>query len=82
MKPTPSSHPLAAACAPTWQAANGQPIACTEKIKVLNQNLEELQQMAQDALEDGILMGCSEAQIKEAFVAAILALHNPYPELK
>jgi hypothetical protein len=40
-----------------WQDSSGKLIACTEKIKVLNENLDELRQVAQDALEDGVLMG-------------------------
>jgi hypothetical protein len=48
------------------------------KIKVMNENLEELQQMAQDALEDAILMGCDEAQVKDFLVRLMQSLHNPY----
>ena len=61
-----------------WQDSSGQVIACTEKIKVLNENLDELRQMAQDALEDGILMGCCERQLRDALADAIVHLVNPY----
>ena len=61
-----------------WQDSSGQVIACTEKIKVLNENLDELRQMAQDALEDGILMGCCERQLRDALADAIGHLVNPY----
>jgi hypothetical protein len=63
---------------PTWSTAEGRPIACLEKIKVLNENYAELRQIAQDALEDALLMGCSEAQLRAALHALIDALHNPY----
>lgn len=53
-------------------------MSCLEKIKVLNQNYAELEQMAQDALEDALLMDCSEAQIKEALHRLVDDLHNPY----
>ena len=49
---------------PVWCNPEGQPVACVEKIKVMHENLEELRQMAQDALEDAILMGCDEAQVR------------------
>lgn len=62
-----------------WRSDSGQAIACLEKIKVLNENVDELRQMAQDALEDGLLMGCSEAQLRAAFHALIDSLVNPYP---
>ena len=61
-----------------WQDSSGKVIACTEKIKVLNENLDELRQMAQDALEDGILMGCCERQLRDALADAIGHLVNPY----
>lgn len=63
---------------PTWSTAEGRPIACLEKIKVLNENYAELRQIAQDALEDALLMGCSEAQVRAALHALIDTLHNPY----
>ena len=61
-----------------WQDSSGKLIACTEKIKVLNENLDELRQVAQDALEDGILMGCSERQLSDALAEAVGHLVNPY----
>src|SRR5438309_1711052 len=45
---------------PVWRQPDGSPVSCLEKIKVLNENLAEIEQMAQDALEDAILMGCDE----------------------
>lgn len=65
---------------PTWHKADGSPVSCVEKIKVLNENLEELRQMAQDALEDAVLLECTEAQVRQALHALIDSLHNPYRE--
>ncbi|MCK6410913.1 MAG: hypothetical protein L6Q55_00625 [Azonexus sp.] len=45
---------------------------------MLNENLDELRQMAQDALEDGILMGCCEQQLRNALAEAVRHLVNPY----
>lgn len=63
---------------PQWRQEDGLPLACFEKLKVLNDNYLELRQMAQDALEDGVLMGCDEAQLRAAFHRLIDTLTNPY----
>lgn len=60
-----------------WRQPDGVPVACQEKIKVLNENLTELQQIAQDALEDAILMGCDEAQVRAVLRSLIDSLVNP-----
>lgn len=61
-----------------WQYTNGDVIACTEKLKVLNENLLEIRQVAQDALEDGLLIGCCEQQMREVFKGIVEKLVNPY----
>ena len=45
------------------------------------QNIDELSQIAQDALDDGMLMGCSEAQLRQAFHEVIDRLINPYSQV-
>jgi hypothetical protein len=65
--------------APIWRQDDGAPVSCLEKIKVLNDNYAELQQMVQDAFEDALLMGCSEAQVRLVLGELIDTLHNPYP---
>jgi hypothetical protein len=62
-----------------WRGPKGEVIACTEKNKVMRENLEELRQMAQDALEDAVLMGCDEHQVRKALSDLMLSLVNPYP---
>lgn len=61
-----------------WCQPSGAPIACHEKIKVLDENYAELRQVAQDALEDAILMGCCEAQIRAALHRLVDELVNPH----
>jgi len=61
-----------------WKRPDGSIVACTEKIKVLRENLEELRQMAQDAFEDALLMECEERQIRTVFEEVIAGLVNPY----
>jgi len=63
---------------PVWRTPEGEPVSCVEKIKVLNENLAELRVLAQEALEDAVLMGCEEAQVREVLGAILAGLVNPY----
>ncbi|MFC3532974.1 hypothetical protein ACFOLG_12395 [Vogesella facilis] len=63
---------------PIWHAADGSVVSCTEKVKVMTENMEELAQMAQDAFEDAILMGCDEQQVRGFLVSLMQRLDNPY----
>lgn len=80
-KPAAKSDPKAKASRgkpPVWRHDDGTPVSCLEKIKVLNENYTELQQMAQDALEDALLIGCNESQVRQALHELVDALVNPY----
>lgn len=63
---------------PVWCGDDGQTIACTEKIKVMRENLSELHQTAQDTFEDALLMGCGEQQVRSYLLDLIASLENPY----
>jgi hypothetical protein len=63
---------------PVWRTPEGEPVSCVEKIKMLNENLAELRALAQDALEDAVLMGCDERQVREVLAAIVAGLANPY----
>lgn len=63
---------------PRWLTSEGEPVSCLDKIKVLNDNLEELREMAQDALADAVLMGCDEAQFRAVLHQLADGLVNPY----
>ena len=65
-----------------WRQPDGNPVSCVEKIKVLNQNLDEIRQLAQDALEDAILMGCDEGQVRNVLQRLVDDLQNPYRKNK
>ncbi|MDR3086446.1 MAG: hypothetical protein LBU45_00595 [Azoarcus sp.] len=84
IKDAPSSRDFQIPAAPygtpqnPWRSPDGSVISCTEKLKVMQENLDELRQYAQEALEDAVLMGCDETQVKEAFLAAIAALSSGY----
>jgi hypothetical protein len=62
-----------------WRSPKGEIIACVEKNKVLQENLVEIRQVCQDALEDAVLMGCDEQQVREVLTELIANLENPYP---
>jgi hypothetical protein len=63
---------------PTWLTPEGEPVSCIDKIKVLNENLEEIRDLAQAALEDAVLMGCDETQFREVIRNLSEAIVNPY----
>lgn len=66
---------------PTWRKPSGAPVSCTEKIKVLNENYDELRALAQETLDDALLMGCSEQQIRQVLREMLDALPATYDEL-
>lgn len=61
-----------------WRTSEGGVVSCVEKLKVLNENFAEIEQMCQDAFEDALLMGCDEAQVRDALMQVIINLKNPY----
>lgn len=61
-----------------WLSSEGGVIACTEKLKVLAENMADLRLLAQDALEDAVLMGCDETQFKAAMLQLIGGLSSGY----
>jgi hypothetical protein len=63
---------------PTWLRDDKSIVSCTEKIKVMKENFDEIKQMAQDALEDGLLMEVSEQQMRDTLHQLIDELTNPY----
>jgi hypothetical protein len=63
---------------PTWIRDDKTVVSCTEKIKVMKENFDELKQLSQDAIEDGLLMEVSEKQMKDALHQMVDDLINPY----
>lgn len=56
---------------PTWLNDNGEKVTCVEKIKVMEEGLDELQIMATDLLGDAMVMGINEQQVKQ-FLAQLM----------
>ncbi len=63
---------------PVWLDPEGKPVSCLEKIKVLNENLEEIRDLAQEAFEDAVLMGCDEVQFRQVMRELVASLENSY----
>lgn len=61
-----------------WKYSNGNTISCTQELEMLNENYAELKQTLQDALDDAVLIGCSENEIKQIFVNLTKSLISTY----
>ena len=59
-----------------WVRDDQSVISCTEKIKVMTENFDELKQLAQDAFEDGLLMEVSDQQMRDTLHQMIDDLKN------
>lgn len=68
------------AALPVWLTPEGAPVSCVEKIKVLNENILEIREMCQEALEDAVLMGCDEKQIRDVLMRLIRTLEEPFKD--
>ncbi len=60
-----------------WPGADGSPISCREKLRVLEENHAEAAQVLQDAFEDAVLMGVDEAAMRAIMADLIAGLHSP-----
>ena len=48
-----------------WRAKNNELISCDEKIKVLNENFDELGILIQNVIDDAVIIGCDEKDLKK-----------------
>lgn len=70
MKPLPK--PPAA-----WPGADGKPVSCKEKLKMLAENHSEAATVLRDVFEDAVLMGVDEAAMRQVLQELIAALPSP-----
>lgn len=61
----------------TWPGADGQPVACREKLKTLAENHAEARQVLQDAFEDAVLMGVEEQAMRQILRDLVASLESP-----
>lgn len=60
-----------------WPQEDGQPVSCQEKLRVLEENWQEVQQVLADAFEDAVLMGVSEQVMRERLAELVSTLASP-----
>lgn len=60
-----------------WPGADGAPVSCREKLKVLAENHAEAAQVLRDVLEDAVLMGVDEAAMRRILAELVAALPAP-----
>ena len=60
-----------------WPGADGNPVSCREKLKVLAENHAEIAQVMRDAFEDAVLMGVDEAAMRRILTELVAALPSP-----
>jgi hypothetical protein len=60
-----------------WPGADGQPISCREKLKMLTENHAEAAQVLRDTFEDAVLMGVDEAAMRQVLTDLVAALPSP-----
>ena len=61
----------------TWPGADGAPVSCREKLKMLEENHAELAQVMQDAFEDAVLMGVDEDAMRAILTEMVRRLRSP-----
>ena len=54
-----------------WKGTNSDVISCSEKIKLLNENIIEIKRMSDDAIEDAILMGADPDQVIATLIKSL-----------
>lgn len=59
---------------PVWHNDKSEKVTCVEKIKVMEEGLDELKVIASDLLGDAIIMGISEKQLKDVLVQMMISL--------
>ena len=60
-----------------WPGADGAPISCRDKLKMLAENHAELAQTMRDTFEDAVLMGVDEAAMRAILDDMVRALASP-----
>ena len=61
-----------------WKTKDDEVVSCEEKVKVLNENYEEIKTVVQNSFDDAILMGCDEDDFKLKIIDLIKELDFSY----
>lgn len=82
IKQEPKKREMTEGMEKNWKKPDGSLISCTEKVKVLNENYEEIKNLLQDAVDDAVLMGCSEENVRKIYLELVNSTKAAYPEMK
>jgi hypothetical protein len=61
----------------SWPGADGAPVSCREKLKMLAENHAEAAQVLRDTFEDAVLMGVDEAAMRQILTELVASLPSP-----
>ena len=61
-----------------WKDKKNKLISCDEKLKVLNENFDEIRNTTQNTYDYAILMGCNESDFKSKLITLIKELEFSY----
>nr|WP_298794974.1 hypothetical protein [uncultured Acetobacter sp.] len=61
-----------------WPQEDGQPVSCQEKLRMLDENWQEVQDILRDAFEDAVLMGVSEQVMRDRLAHLVASLQSPH----
>ena len=59
-----------------WIGKDKKKISCKEKIKVLNNNFEELYEVMLDTYDEAVLLGIDEVEFKKFLISLIKNMKN------
>ena len=63
-------------CPKIWYSKNKEKVSCKEKILLLNNNIIELHELANDIYDEAVLMGVNKEQIKEVLASTIKNINS------
>ncbi|MDG6094836.1 hypothetical protein LOC54_06885 [Acetobacter sp. AN02] len=54
-----------------WPGQNGEPVSCTEKLRLLEENWQELSTVMRDTYDDAVLMGVDPARMQDMLTGLV-----------
>ena len=63
-----------------WKTKDDEIVSCEEKVKVLNENYDEIKTIIQNSFDDAILMGCDEDDFKKKIYDLIKNIDFSYKQ--
>ena len=63
-------------CPKIWYSKNKEKVSCKEKILLLNNNILEFHELANEIYDEAILMGVSKEQIKDVLASTIKNINS------